>query len=43
MYIDVRSAWPVLFIGMRAFQLAGATRAITVEQAIFYLKAMGEL
>ena len=43
MYIDVRSTWPVLFIGMRAFQLKDASRSITVEQAVKMLKKAGEL
>ena len=32
-YIDVRSAWPVYFNGMKAYKLEGFTRELTVEQA----------
>lgn len=33
-YIDVRSAWPTLFIGMRAFKLDNWHHSITVEEAL---------
>lgn len=33
-YIDVRSVWPVLFMGMKAYELVGAPKDITVEEAV---------
>jgi hypothetical protein len=33
MMIDTRGAWPVLFDGMKATELTGCNRGITIEEA----------
>lgn len=32
-YIDVRGPWPVYFDGMKAYEMRGQDRSLTVEQA----------
>jgi hypothetical protein len=36
-WIDVRGAWPCYFDGMRAVELVGARRDITVAQAEIWI------
>jgi len=43
MYIDVRGNWPILFIGMRAYELTKVRRSISAEEAIEYLREAGLL
>lgn len=42
-YIDVRSAHPTLFHGMRAFRLENFTRNVGVEQAVDFLRSTGQI
>lgn len=37
-YISVQGHYPVLIIGLRAYQLFNAPRSITVEEALELLK-----
>lgn len=36
-HIDVRGPWPILFQGMRATELRGAARDITMREALIWI------
>jgi hypothetical protein len=33
-YIDVRGPWPILIIGVQAWELTGCERSVTIEEAL---------
>lgn len=41
MYIDIRGNHPILFVGLRAYELRDQPKGITVPEAIKLLKSQG--